>query len=187
MDIKKKIQENYKNFVLSHPDYKNRGNIDEKKNKEEFKKLGSNIESLVFLAQNTFPEKRDKVMAKIEDILAYVNAFFNYSLSDQVRFNQKDREEIVSEISKIREALKLMKQISPAYAQRINAHIKQLNEIKALSGGVKTSYSDKGIYNTGEAVVDDDEIGSLQYRINNQMKLNRHPNYLPNKFKFSEE
>ena len=52
MNINKRVQENLKNFVLANPDIKNRGNIDEKKNKEEFKKLGSTLESTIQLMQH---------------------------------------------------------------------------------------------------------------------------------------
>ena len=185
-NINQIYQQNLKKFVLANPDYKNRGNIDEKKNKIEFNKLGSTLEGLVQLLQHQHPINRENTESKIEVIMANIDAFFRYAMVDQLRFNQKDREEIREQMEKIKDSLNLLSQVSPSYSQRVKAHLKTLDELNSLSGGVRYKQSDQGIYDSGASVNDDDYIPSLAFRINNQMNLRRNPNYLPSKFSFNE-
>ena len=185
-NINQRYQENLKRFVLSNPDLKNRGNIDEKKNKEEFKKLGSTIETIIQLMNHHSPAMREKAEMKIEEIMANVDAFFRHTMQEQLRFNQKDREEIKSQMDSLKESLETLRQISPAYARRIDAHLRTIDELKAKSGGVKMANSDAGEYEDGASLTDQDFVPSLAFRINNQMNLKRNNNYLPTKFGFNE-
>lgn len=186
MNINKRVQENLKNFVLANPDIKNRGNIDEKKNKEEFKKLGSTLESTIQLMQHQSPVMREHAEMRIEEIMANIDAFFRYAMQEQVRFNQKDREEIKEQMDRIRESLEMLREISPAYARRVDSHLKTIDEIKAKTGGVKMYTSDAGSYLSGAAVNDEEYTPSIAFRINNQMNLKRNNNYLQTKLGFNE-
>lgn len=185
-NINKRVQENLKKFVLANPDIKNRGNIDEKKNKEEFKKLGNTLEATIYLMQHHSPYVQEQAGYKIEDIMANIDSFFRYAMQEQLRYNQKDREEIKEQMERIRTALNSLRQVSPAYAQRVNAHLKNIDELKALSGGVKMKNSDQGSYLSGASVNDEDYVPSLAFRINNQQNLKRNNNYLPTKLVFEE-
>lgn len=185
-NINKRYQENLKRFVLANPDIKNRGNIDEKKNKEEFKKLGSTIEAIAQLMQHQNPQAREQAEMKIEEIMATLDAFFRSTMQEQVRFNQKDREQLKEQMDSVRSALERLREVSPAYSHRINAHLHTIEQIKAKSGGVKMANSDEGDYLDGAALTDQDFVPSLAYRINNQFNLKRNNNYLPTKFQFNE-
>ena len=184
--INQRYQDNLKKFVLSNPDLKNRGNIDEKKNKEEFKKLGNVLEATIQLMNHQSPHMREQAEMRIETIMANIDAFFRYAMQEQLRFNQKDREEIKQQMDSIRESLQMLRQISPAYARRVDSHLRTIDEIKAKSGGVKMAQSDAGEYEDGAALTDQDYVPSLAFRINNQMSLKRNNNYLPTKFQFNE-
>ena len=184
--INQRIQENLKNFVLANPDIKNRGNIDEKKNKEEFKKLGNSLEATIQLMRHQSPYMREEAEMRIENIMADIDAFFRYAMQEQLRFNQKDREEIKDQMNSLRNSLQMLRQISPAYARRVDSHLKTIDEIKAKSGGIKMAQSDAGEYEDGSALTDQDYVPSLAFRINNQMSLKRNNNYLPTKFGFNE-
>jgi len=185
-NINRRYQENLKKFVLANPDIKNRGNIDEKKNKEEFKKLGNVLEATVQLMRHHSPQSREEAETRIERIMADIDTFFRYAMQEQVRFNQKDREEVREQMNRIRESLQMLRTISPAYARRVNSHLQTIDEINAKTGGVKMKNSDAGEYEDGSALTDQDYIPSLAYRINNQMSLKRNNNYLPTKFQFNE-
>lgn len=184
--INKRVQENLKQFVLANPDIKNRGNIDEKKNKEEFKKLGSYLDGTIQLMRHHSPEAKEVAEVRIEQIMANIDSFFRYAMMDQLRFNQKDREEVKEQMNKLRESLQQLRAISPAYARRVDSHLKTIDEITAKSGGIKMSSSDAGEYEDGSALTDEDYVPSLTFRINNQMSLRRNNNYLPTKFQFNE-
>ena len=184
--INQRYQDNLKKFVLANPDLKNRGNIDEKKNKEEFKKLGNVLEATIQLMNHHSPRMREEAETRIETIMANIDAFFRYAMQEQLRFNQKDREEIKEQMDSIRESLHMLRQISPAYARRVDSHLRTIDEIKAKSGGVKMAHSDAGEYEDGAALTDQDYVPSLAFRINNQMTLKRNNNYLPTKFQFNE-
>ena len=186
MDVHQRYRENLKKFVLSNPDLKNRGNIDEKKNKEEFKKLGNSIDAIVQLMRYQSPEAREKAEMKIEEVMGNIDSFFRYAMQEQLRFNQKDREEIKHQMDGIRQSLDTLRQISPNYARRIDDHIRTINEMYSKSGGVRKYSSDEGIYTTGSSINDSDYVPSLPFRINNQMYLKRNNNYLPTKFGFNE-
>lgn len=184
--INQRYQENLKKFVLANPDLKNRGNIDEKKNKEEFKKLGNSLEATIQLMRHQSPYMREQAEARIETIMADIDTFFRYAMQEQLRFNQKDREEVREQMNRIRESLHQLRTISPAYARRVDSHLKTIDEINAKSGGVKMSGSDAGEYEDGASLTDQDYVPSLAFRINNQMNLKRNNNYLPTKFQFNE-
>ena len=184
--INQRYQENLKRFVLSNPDIKNRGNIDEKKNKEEFKRLGNSLEAIIHLMQHQSPYMREQAEMKIEEIMSHIDSFFRYAMQEQVRFNQKDREELKEQMDSIRESLQMLREISPAYARRIDSHLRTIDEIKAKSGGVKMAHSDAGEYEDGAALTEQDFVPSIAYRINNQMNLKRNNNYLPTKLGFNE-
>ena len=184
-DINKRVQQNLRNFVLANPDLKNRGNIDEKKNKEEFKKLGNSLEAIINLMQFS-PEIRKQGEMKIEEIMANIDSFFRHSMQEQLRFNQKDREELREQMNNIRDSLQSLRQISPGYARRVDAHLKTIDQINAKSGGVKLKNSDLGEYKEGSALTDQDYIPSLAFRINNQFQIKRNNNYLSTKLQFNE-
>ena len=184
--INQRIQENLKNFVLANPDIKNRGNIDEKRNKEEFKKLGSYLEGTIQLMRHQSPQMREEAEMRIENIMSNIDAFFRYAMQEQLRFNQKDREEIKAQMDSLRDSLQMLRQISPAYARRVDSHLRTIDEIKAKSGGIKMAHSDAGEYEDGSALTDEGYVPSLAFRINNQMSLKRNNNYLPTKLGFNE-
>ena len=193
MDINKRYKDNLKKFVLAQPDIKNRANIDEKRNKEEFKKLGSNLEGIVSLMRSGNVGNNEEAHIEIEKILNDVNSFFRYVMAEQVRFNQKDKEEIRDEISRMRESLNILRTISPAYGKRINSHLKNLDEIKSMTGGIRMGKTEEGEYKEAESVNDDgrsihsdDYQPSIAYRINHQMTIKRNNNYLPSKLGFNE-
>lgn len=191
--IQRKYNQNLKNFVLANPDVKNRGNIDEKKNKEEFKKLGNNLEGLIELMRMGNNNNNEAAHIEIEKILNDVNSFFRYAMAEKIRFNQKDKDEIRDEITRMRESLNLLKQISPAYGRRINSHLKNLNELTSMTGGINYKGSEMGDYTADSSVAldgrskySDDFVPSIAYRINNQSKIARNNNYLSTKLAFNE-
>lgn len=185
MNINKQIKDKITTSILTHPDYKHRGNIDEKKNKEEFKQIGNNIDVLLNIMNTQGPSP--KMELKLEELMANIDAFFRYKMADDIRFNLKNREELKSQMDNIRDSLQKLRLISPNYAHRIDQHLKTINEIKSMSGGVKVPKSEMGFFNTPEAVEDDDYIPSINERINKQMNLKRNNNYIGSKLIFNDE
>lgn len=186
MSSNQRYQDNLKKFVMANPDIKNRANIDEKKNKEEFTKLGKKLEGILNFMGSSQVSKEDAEM-KVEEIMANLDAYMRYNMHDHLRFNQQDREQVKDEMNKIRISLERLRKISPGYSSRIDQHIQTLNELSAMSGGIKLQSSDAGIYDDGEAMTDQNYEPSIMFRINNQMKLKRNPNYLPSKMVFNND